>query len=110
MEKIIVDKEKINSYMRVMYEHLDEFKSVLVEMEKERDRIEWKGQGATACFTLYNRMLSEYLLFASKMMEFVDYLNGYVEGYNTFIDEIKNEFKKMKNKYELEDEDGKYKV
>lgn len=105
MERILVDKEKINDYMRVMYTHLDEFKDVLNNMEKLKDSVVWEGDAAIKTFNLYNKMLSDYLLFASKMMEFVDYLNGYVEGYNTFIDEIKNEFKKMKKKYDLEDED-----
>ncbi len=107
MERIVVDSGKINEYMRVMYSHLDEFKSVLRAMEKERDAVSWEGQAANACFGVYNRMLSEYLTFANKMMEFIDYLNGYVEGYDTFIDEIKNEFKKMKSKYDLEDKYGK---
>ncbi len=107
MERIVVDGNKINEYMRVMYGHLEEFKNVIIQMERQRDAVSWKGQAATACFNMYNNMLYEYLVFANKMMEFIDYLNGYVEGYDTFVDEIKNEFKKINDKYDLEDKYGK---
>ncbi len=110
MDKILVDRGKINDYMKTMYNHLDEFKNVLVEMEKDRDAIVWRGPAATTSLNYYNDMLSNYLLFANKMMEFIDYLNGYIEGYNSFIDEIKEEFKKMKEKYNIVDEDERDRV
>ncbi len=102
MEKIVVDVEEINQYMKVMYTHLDEFRQIISKMKNLKNTITWEGMAATSVFDMYEQMIAQYLLFADTLMKFIDYLNNYTEGYNSFIDEIKQEFVKMNNEYNKE--------
>ena len=107
MDKIIINKEEVSSYIRIMYNNLNDFKNVLLDMEKKKNEIVWEGNAANKAFSVYREMLKDYFSFANKMMKFVDYLDDYIYGYDELIDEIKSEFNKMKNKYEIEELYGK---
>ena len=51
------------------------------------------------------KIIEEYLIFANKMMQFVDYLEGYVNGYDELVEEVKDHFKKLNEEFDIKEEE-----
>ena len=107
MKEFVCNGDQISEYMKVMYTHLNDFVTLVKIMESHKENVIWESKGASEAKQAYELIISEYIVFANKLMLYVDYLEGYVNGYDELVEEVKEHFKKMNEKYKIEEKYGK---
>ena len=101
MEKIIVDNEKINAYVKEMSTCLNEFIDEIKIIENKKNSLIWDSDAGKIVMSSYENVLNEYLSFANKMITFVNYLNQFTKNYDESLEQIKNNFSKLQKNLEV---------
>ena len=95
IDQIIVNGDEVISYVLLMYRHLQRFNDEISSMKKMKDTIVWESVNKTKLMTIYDEMISEFLKFSNNMVQYVEFLEKYVDGYEEVLEEIKGEFRKL---------------
>jgi len=101
MNVIKMDGEKVSEYMQIMYNHLDDFETIIKEMEAIENNVIWDSPAGRVGIASYKKLIKDYIVFSNKLMPFIDYLKGYVNGYDELVAEVKEKYKALNEKYEI---------
>ena len=105
MEVLAVDGDRVTDYTKIMYNHLKDFEVELKVMISLEGNVVWDSPAGRAGKEKKKKIIEEYLIFANKMMQFVDYLEGYVNGYDELVEEVKDHFKKLNEEFDIKEEE-----
>ena len=104
IESIVINGDEVISYVSVMYKHIYHFYEELKKMSLMRKNLVWESENKKKLLTMYDDMIMEFMKFANNMVEYIEFLEKYVDGYEEVLEEIKHEFKKL----DIEDIEGIY--
>ena len=104
MEVIALDGDKVTDYTRIMYNHLKDMVDEIKLMEALENDVIWKSPAGLVGIESYKKIIVDYIDFANRMMTFIDYLEGYVNGYDELVEEVKEHYRKLNEKYNIEEE------
>ena len=102
MEKIIVDNNQISEYLRLMTNHLNNLMDVIQEMNNMQSEVIWDSENRDKFFIIYNDAINSYFSFLDRMIKYLEYLNGFIDSYDSSLNEIKRNFRNLGNEFNKE--------
>ncbi len=95
MQNIVIDEDRINEYMKKMTSYLKEFMEEINTMKGYKSNLVWNGDAEKTFMENYDKKMSNYFIYAGKMIILLTFLNELTGNFNEAVEEITNEFKKL---------------
>ena len=100
---IIVDGEKIIEYMRIMYNNLEEYKNQIIVLQDLKKNIIWESESSKKALLLYDEEINNLIVFGNKVLTLVKFLSKFINNYDESLTEIKGNFKKLNDEFNILD-------
>ncbi len=96
---IIVDGEELIKYVTIMLNYIEEYQNEVLNINLLKNKVIWESAVSEKIINKYDEITGKYLKFAQGIFEYVIFINKMLDNYSDGIDEIKEKFDRIENKF-----------